>query len=345
MLVFLLVACFPRQNLIEADTASGADDTAGPERVETRCGDGTDNDDDGDIDCLDSDCLGTRTCSDPGDTGDTDDTGPTSEIDCANGDDDDGDGDTDCLDSDCAGDAACEAPAECWDMESNGDLGFQIATGSAMGNEGQGSCDTANTADTFIHWTAPSTDTFVFDTVGSTADTTLWVVADTCEGTEIACNKDTLGTDSQVSVSLNRGDEIVIAVEAAGSWVLSAWQGECPDYSIGSEPAITGTTAAGTDYTSSICTANPMSAVSFRWVAPSSATWTFSSEGSDFDTLLMLEEDTCGGVEIDCNDDYVSASYGYSLVSTYLNAGEVVAVILGGYEGETGTYVLNISGG
>ncbi len=111
MLVFLLVACFPRQNLIEADTASVADITAVPQRVETRCGDCTDNDDDGDIDCLDSDCLGTRTCSDPGDTGDTDDTGPTSEIDCANGDDDDGDGDTDCLDSDCAGDAACEAPA------------------------------------------------------------------------------------------------------------------------------------------------------------------------------------------------------------------------------------------
>ena len=63
---------------------------------ETACGDGVDNDADGFIDCNDVDCFGTLTC--------------IPEFLCANGTDDDGDGDVDCADTDCANDPNCFVP-------------------------------------------------------------------------------------------------------------------------------------------------------------------------------------------------------------------------------------------
>ena len=68
---------------------------------ETNCGDGVDNDSDGDTDCADSDCAADPLCS------------STTEIDCADGVDNDNDGDTDCADSDCSGHPSCSGTG--WD--------------------------------------------------------------------------------------------------------------------------------------------------------------------------------------------------------------------------------------
>ncbi len=347
MLVLLFAACFPRLDPSEADSGPVPDDT-GPVLVETRCGDGEDDDGDGDIDCDDADCIGARTCEEDEDDTDTDsDSTPDEETDCEDGDDEDEDGDTDCDDSDCDGDDACEEPAACWDEDADDALGAAIAEGTASGNDGNASCGGASTADTFVTWTAPATDTFVFDTVGSVADTTLWVAEETCDGAELACDTDTFGTDSQVTLSLSRGDRVVVGIEAAGAWTLSAWQGDCPAYTIGDALAVTGsTTVSTTDLTSGVCTSDPESVVTLRWITPSSDTWTFSTDGSDFDTILALYEDTCDGDEIDCNDDITGGEVGGpSEISTWLSAGDVVTIAVGGYGGDTGAYVLDISNG
>ena len=82
------------------------------------CGDGVDNDLDGDTDCFDSDCDNDILCT---------------EI-CNNGVDDDGDGDLDCLDAGCDGDILCaedcsngvdddqDGDVDCDDSECFGDL-------------------------------------------------------------------------------------------------------------------------------------------------------------------------------------------------------------------------------
>lgn len=346
MLVLLLAtACFPRLDPPAVDeTDSHADDT-GAALVETQCADDEDDDGDGDIDCEDADCIGARACEEDTDT-DTDDpdTTPAQEADCDDDRDNDDDGDVDCDDGDCAGDSACAEPEECWDIDLEDELGAYIASGTAAGNNGDGSCGGGSTADTFLQWTAPATDTFMFDTVGSTADTTLWVRTKTCDGTELACDTDTFGTASQLSVSLTRGDTVVVGVEASGSWVLSAWQGECPEYSIGSELAVTGaTTSSMPTLASTICTPDPTYAATLRWIAPSSGTWNFSTAGSDFDTILALYEETCEGAEIGCHDDVSTSVDNTSELSTYLAAGEVVAIAVGGYDGDTGEYLLTIA--
>lgn len=66
---------------------------------ETNCSDGIDNDQDGDVDCEDSDCEGDPAC-------------PGEETDCSDGVDNDQDGDVDCDDADCAEDPICQTTGE-----------------------------------------------------------------------------------------------------------------------------------------------------------------------------------------------------------------------------------------
>lgn len=313
LLTLTLVACGSRVDFTDKDGDTGTPNPDGDADTDTD----TDADSDADSDT------------------DTD-TDTDVDEDCDNGRDDDADGDSDCDDSDCASDAAC---AECWDEDVAGSLGAEIASGTASGNDGSGSCGGGSTADTFVTWTAPATDTYVFDTVGSATDTLLWVAADECDGAELACNDDTFDENAQVTLSLTRGDVLVFGVEASGSWVLNAWQGDCPAYSIGSELAITGsTTGMSSDYAATC--REVTNAITLRWIAPSSGTWTFSTAGSDFDTVLALFEDTCDGDELGCSDDGETDTT--SEVSVYLAAGDVVAIVLGGYGGDAGSYDLTI---
>ena len=91
---------------LDIDFTSGVDCSG----AELDCGDGVDNDGDGDIDCDDSDCASQQICN---------------ESDCTDGVDNEGDGLIDCDDPDCAADAAC--------FESDCTDGIDNDTGAADG--------------------------------------------------------------------------------------------------------------------------------------------------------------------------------------------------------------------
>ena len=114
---------------------------------EDDCGDGVDNDEDGAVDCEDSDCEGDGACTEAGscDDGiDNDGDGNTdcddvedcpadqapclTEMDCGDGVDNDEDGRTDCDDSDCEGAVGCEA--------AEGGFDLALAAGSTDGSDG-----------------------------------------------------------------------------------------------------------------------------------------------------------------------------------------------------------------
>jgi len=67
--------------------------------AQENCTNGTDDDFDGDVDCNDADCASASTCQ--------------LQEDCTNRIDDDGDGNADCDDTDCAGAANCQTPENC----------------------------------------------------------------------------------------------------------------------------------------------------------------------------------------------------------------------------------------
>lgn len=78
-----------------------------------------------------------------------------------------------------------------------------------------------------------------------------------------------------------------------------------------------------------------------RYVSPTTGTVIFNTCGSDFDTVLSAHAD-CGAAEIVCNDDTCDLQ---SLIEVPVTAGVPIFIRITGYDGDTGTGVLNILAG
>jgi hypothetical protein len=282
---------------------------------------------------------------------DTDTGPPASESDCDDGRDDDDDGDVDCDDSDCADARACQEdteppePEACHDDDLGSDLGWSVATTVPAGDDATASCGDAGRADVLLEWTTPATDTYVFDTVGSSVDTVLWVADDTCDGEELACSDDYFGDSSELRVDLRAGDVVVLGVEGSGAVQLNAWRGACADVTIGQETDVYGSSeGADTTFTTD-CSGEEYGAdVVLRWVAPSSGTWRVDTAGSEYDTILSVRESDCGAPELICNDDEDPDDFVYtSALELDAEAGTAYLVAVGGYSAYTGTFYLTFT--
>jgi len=60
---------------------------------------------------------------------------------------------------------------------------------------------------------APEAGYYLIDTAGSDADTVLFVLDDSCSGTELGCDDDTGGDDAQLTLELFAGQAVVVVVE------------------------------------------------------------------------------------------------------------------------------------
>lgn len=109
------------------------------------------------------------------------------------------------------------------------DIGGAIGAGVASGNTGNSdedldaSCGLGNAADQVIRFTAPAAAQYTFDTFGSAFDTILTLWSD-CDS-ELLCNDDTGGFQSQLIRNLAQGEVVLLAVDgyngAIGDWVLN----------------------------------------------------------------------------------------------------------------------------
>jgi hypothetical protein len=80
-----------------------------------------------------------------------------------------------------------------------------------------GSCGGASAPEHAFQYTAPLSDTYVIDTLGSTFDTILYVLNGSCLGAEIGCNDDaSRGFQSSVTLTLTLGQVVVIVVDGFG---------------------------------------------------------------------------------------------------------------------------------
>ncbi len=188
--------------------------------TELECGNGVDDDRDFFVDCLDEDCVGGAVCT---------------EFDCANDVDDDQDFARDCRDTDCDFDPAC--PETCDDgVDNDGDFLVDCQDGGCSGtdaccvtsgtlidigrastralilDQNTPSCALSDVQDASFEFTAPASGDYTFDTFGSDFDTVLTVL-DGCGGAELACNDDTLGTQSEVTVTLSAGQTVLVVVD------------------------------------------------------------------------------------------------------------------------------------
>lgn len=127
---------------------------------------------------------------------------------------------------DCATGPADACPAE---TIADGALGASVLAGSTFGHgdDELPSCSEGHGApDLTVGWTAPTSGTFIFDTFGSTFDTTL-AVLDGCGGAELACGEDAgERRTSELEVSLEEGQAVIVVIDgfnelATGSFVLN----------------------------------------------------------------------------------------------------------------------------
>ncbi|KYF52093.1 hypothetical protein BE08_25515 [Sorangium cellulosum] len=108
----------------------------------------------------------------------------------------------------------------------------QTITGSTVGRPNSvtptrtAECGVAESADAGYAFTAPVTGDYVFDTYGSAYDTVLHVHDGTCRGPQLACNDDTRVEQSEVTVTLEAGQTVVVVVDgsrntSAGAFTLN----------------------------------------------------------------------------------------------------------------------------
>jgi hypothetical protein len=214
------------------------------------------------------------------------------------------------------------------------------------------SCGGSGSAESTYSFTAPEDGTYVFDTFGSSFNTVLHIHDGSCSGVTLACNNDASGAQSRVSVDLTAGQTVVVVVDGyfstSGSYVLNVSQfsggGTCAaPIDLGSTvpQIVTGSTTAQLDSTRPGCgfsSGAPDTIYSFT--APEAGTYFFDTFGSSFNTILHVLDGSCAGPALGCNDD---AGGPQSRLNVDLAADQTVLVVVDGYSGGAGDYVLDVN--
>lgn len=131
------------------------------------------------------------------------------------------------VDSCVGGDPPPPPPGMCTPRSTGGGVGMAIFSGSTVGapNAVTGACGGSSAADAVHVWNAPSAGSFTFDTVGSDFDTVLYLRDGSCAGTELGCNDDTSGTESEVTVTVTSGQVLYVVVDGfsdySGNYVVN----------------------------------------------------------------------------------------------------------------------------
>jgi hypothetical protein len=116
----------------------------------------------------------------------------------------------------------------------------------------------------------------------------------------------------------------------------------CQDQDLGSAmgaAVASGNTALSDNDLNPSCGAGDALDEVLRFVAPAAGQYTFSTAGSTYDTILALFSDCA--TQLACNDD-ANGTLQSQLVRN-MAAGEVVLILVDGYNGATGDWVLNIT--
>lgn len=229
-------------------------------------------------------------------------------------------------------------------------------TGSTVGamREGTASCvSTATAPDVWFKYTPTCTHTALLDTCGSSYDTVLSVYTGACGSlSQIACNDDSCGFQSRLSVNLTGGVTYYIRLggfsSAAGAYVLNIGQIPAPanDSCQNAAPVtIDGlrtfdTTCASADGTASCGASNTSPSIWYTYVSSCTGTVRVNTCGSSFDTVLSAYAGNCGAMsETACNDDAFDpacASIRDSRIQFSATQGSSYLVRVSGFNGARG---------
>jgi hypothetical protein len=224
----------------------------------------------------------------------------------------------------------------------------QTVTGDSTGGEAirVGFCGGIG-PEVSYEFTAPYGGVFQFDTFGSAFDTVLHARESSCGGFDVACNDDSGGQQSSIGMALAQGQTVVLFVDtnfAGGPFTLNVSELPCPELDLPdvAPQTVNGDTTGNANATQSFCGGFDAPDQSYEFTAPATGTYTFDTVGSPFDTVLYVRDATCGGMDLDCNDDFGMTLE--SQVQVFLSQGQTVIVFVDGYDlFSFGPFTLNIN--
>jgi len=249
----------------------------------------------------------------------------------------------------CSGydDAACA----CFDEDLGTNAGPAITSGDTSGDDNDlaPSCGGADGPDRVLEFTSTGAGTYTFDTFGSAFDTKIALFSDCAS--ELACNDDSGGLQSQLQLDMGANQSVLVVVDGysggSGPWVLNiAAPGAafpCQDQDIGGAvgaSVASGNSGVGDDDLDPSCGLGNAADQAIRFTAPAAAQYTFDTFGSAYDTVLSVWSDCA--TQTSCNDDTGGLQ---SEVVLNLAQGQAVIVLVDGYNGATGNWVLNVASG
>lgn len=239
-----------------------------------------------------------------------------------------------------------------------GDAVPQTALGSLAEapNDDGGSCGGGMANDEAYLFTAPDAGRYVFATTNTQTDTRLFVRGDVCHGEELGCSNDyTDKTDAAaLVVPLAEGQTVTVIVDSNAGELPGAFQleidrqsGACPDEDLGSAlpTAVVGNTVGADDTVAGSCGGFLSGDRVYGWTAPHDGIFTFSTEGSEYDSLVAVFDGTCGGEELGCSDDYdtfFDPDAVHGEVTVALAEGQTVMVAVDGFFDE-GNVALSVT--
>jgi len=238
------------------------------------------------------------------------------------------------------------------------DIGTNTGSPVTMGNTDASvdtlpqSCGAGGGADHVVLFTATLAGDYTFDTFGSGYDTALSIHGDCGGASELACNDDAVGLQSEIILGLAAGESVFVSVGgfggSTGDWILNVTPPALPALPACAEDdlglfvgplAIQGDTTGDDDDLAQSCGGVDGVDRVHRWIAPADGNFTFDTGGSAFDTALTLYANDCA-TELDCNDDSIGLQ---SSLSRDMTAGEEILIVVEGFSASVGLYDLNIT--
>lgn len=203
--------------------------------------------------------------------------------------------------------------------------------------------DALDQDDLVFAFEAPNDGCFAFNTIGTTFDLGIQL-QDACDSEGILdCSM-----TGRIEHEMESGEEVLVVIDGASAasqaFNLSINEVTTADLSaVVALPADTSdiNTSAWTGEDEISCTTGSATK-QFLWIASDTGTATFDLAGSDFDTVIQVNEIACGA-ESYCNDDNVAAESYQSILDVEVEQGVEYVITLGGYDGDTGSLTMSIT--
>jgi hypothetical protein len=202
------------------------------------------------------------------------------------------------------------------------------------------SCGALARPEALFRYRAPEQGVYTFDTSGTSFDTVLAVLGESCDGEQLACNDDApTGAHSQLSLVLAKEQTVLIAAEAfagdVGELVMHVsgigvpeLDPACPALPLPTSllpRIITGSTERGSDVLEPSCTVGGYEQL-YTFLAPATGNYFFDTAGSSVDTTVLVREGGCSGSDLACSDMNELAGTYHGYVELALTEGQLVTV-------------------